>query len=169
MLDDAPLPTSYGVEEIVALPIDPTSTLVYWETRRAPEGTVLELEITDVTGARQTRTMPIASRVGRHVARDLPAGATIVARLGARAEVSSSPLASTSAVTPRGAPSPRVARAFSRLEGDHVVALRAPMPPRVELLLALADVAPPSSTTSSPRRLGGASEAMPPGSSELAR
>jgi hypothetical protein len=35
MLDDAPLPERYDVDECVALPVDPTTLFVYWEMREA--------------------------------------------------------------------------------------------------------------------------------------
>src|ERR1019366_5562545 len=33
MLDDAPLPTRYDVDECVAIPVDPRTLYVYWEVR----------------------------------------------------------------------------------------------------------------------------------------
>ena len=38
MLDDAPLPLRYGVDECVALAVDPTTLYVYWEARPATIG-----------------------------------------------------------------------------------------------------------------------------------
>lgn len=35
MLDDAPFPARYNVDECVAMAVDPTTVYVYWETRRA--------------------------------------------------------------------------------------------------------------------------------------
>jgi hypothetical protein len=66
MLDDAPLPPRYDVDECVALPITPSSLFVYWEIREATllhlrsegEATVV-LEIVTVT---PTWDGPITSR-----------------------------------------------------------------------------------------------------------
>lgn len=175
MLDEAPLPRSYGVEEVVALPIDPTTALVYWETRRAPAETVVELEVVDAAGVRSTRTLPLGSAFGQHVARGLPAGATVVARLGARHDVAAAPRASATLTTPVNVQSARVARDFSRVEERGVVPLRAAPSPRFALSLELAAATPApaasrssaslSAPSASPTKVGGSSEALaaPPG------
>lgn len=160
MLDEVPLPSSYGVEEVVAMPVDPTTALIYWETRRAPADTVIELELLHASGHRESRTIPVGAAIGEYVARGLPSGAKVTAKLGARRDMFSVPRAVASVATPPRFPSPRLARGVARFQGDRFVAVRPVESKRMVLTLALADAAPRPAPPAPhrPQIVGGSSE-----------
>jgi hypothetical protein len=96
-LDDDPLPRCYGVDECVAIPIDPTTLFTYWEIR---EATLLHLRhqrsdgvvalrafivTADWSGPRSfTRDIDVREPIGEWVIRDLPAGAVVRVAVGWR-------------------------------------------------------------------------------------
>jgi hypothetical protein len=97
MLDDAPLPTKYDVDECVAIPIDPRTVYVYWEVRERtldyvraerPEGTIaLRVVVVVPTwdGPRSSvRDHDVHTTLGDFVVHDLPAGCVVRAAIGYR-------------------------------------------------------------------------------------
>jgi hypothetical protein len=128
MLDDAPLPPRYDVDECVAIPVDPTTLYVYWEAREAtlaavrraaPSGS-LALRIVVIVptwdGPRsRTQDVPIDSSLGDWFVRDLPAGCVVRAAIGWKhGEAFESIAHSPSLETPPGSPSPLVADVLVR-------------------------------------------------------
>jgi hypothetical protein len=97
MLDDAPLPQRYGVDECVALAVDPYTLLVYWEIS---EGTLTELRAREAepaieirviavepswTGPKSTvRDRRVASAFGELFLDGLPSGSVVRAAVGVR-------------------------------------------------------------------------------------
>lgn len=128
MLDDRPLPTRYDVDECVAIPVDPQTVYVYWETRdatldafrasRADGALTLRLVIVVPTwdGPRlASRDVPVSAQIGDCFVRDLPQGCVVRAAIGWKAGDEFSPLAHSPALeTPPGAPSPIVAEGLVR-------------------------------------------------------
>jgi hypothetical protein len=131
MLDDTPLPTRYDVDECVAIPVDPTTLYVYWESRAAtldhlrasqPAGAAgaLCLRIVAVEptwdGPRSTtRDVPVDATLGDWFARDLPLGCVVRAAIGWKSGLEFAPIAHSPALeTPPGAPSPIVADVLVR-------------------------------------------------------
>jgi hypothetical protein len=97
MLDDAPLPTKYDVDECVAIPIDPRTVYVYWEVRERtldyvraerPGGTIaLRVVVVVPTwdGPRSSvRDHDVHATLGDYVVHDLPAGCVVRAAIGYR-------------------------------------------------------------------------------------
>jgi hypothetical protein len=97
MLDDAPLPPKYDVDECVAIPIDPRTLYVYWEVRdrtldyvraERPGGTVaLRVVVVVPTweGPRSSvRDHDVHATLGDYVVHDLPAGCVVRAAIGYR-------------------------------------------------------------------------------------
>ncbi len=79
MLDDVPLPERYGVDEVVILPVDPTTALLYWEIASGREA-ILRV-IARVGGEVTVReVLPIAS-IGETYVYGLPAGAMLMAEI----------------------------------------------------------------------------------------
>jgi hypothetical protein len=123
MLDDAPLPTRYDVDECVAIPVDPRTLYVYWEVRERtleyvraarPGGTVaLRIVVIVPTwdGPRSSvRDLDVHAMVGDHFARDLPAGCVVRVAIGNRHGDAFIAIAHSPALdTPPGAPSPLIA------------------------------------------------------------
>ena len=128
MLDDAPLPPRYDVDECVAIPVDPRTLYVYWEVRDRTldyirssrrDGTIaLRVVVVVPTwdGPRSSvRDHDVHATLGDFVVRDLPAGSVVRAAIGYRmgdtfvAIAHSPPLE-----TPPGAPSPLVADVLVR-------------------------------------------------------
>jgi hypothetical protein len=97
MLDDAPLPSFYDVDEVVLMPVDPTTVFIYWEVRpstaaeakaQAPEGKLV-LRILAVTASEAgpqlaMRDVDVPALVGDWVVHDLPVGAVLRAAVGWR-------------------------------------------------------------------------------------
>ena len=133
MLDDAPLPPRYDVDECVAIPVDPRTLYVYWEVRAStlrelqathPEGRLaLRLVVVEPSwdGPRSTvRDLDLDAPLGDHVARDLPAGCVVRAAVGWKTGETLTSIAHSPALeTPAGAPHPTAATTLVRwtLEG----------------------------------------------------
>jgi hypothetical protein len=90
MLDEEPLPASYGVDEVVLMPVDPTTAYVYFEIQpetladlslSQPGGT-LELRVASPQGAVGVRSWPLPGASGDLFLRELPAGVFLGAELG---------------------------------------------------------------------------------------
>ena len=119
MLDDAPLPTKYDVDECVAIPVDPQTLFVYWEVRdrtlehlvAARAGGVLALRVLVVSPswdgpATTVRDVDVASPLGDWFVRGLPMGAVVRAAIGWRVGDLFVPVAHSPALeTPAGGPS----------------------------------------------------------------
>jgi hypothetical protein len=128
VLDDAPLPTHYDVDECVAIPVDPRTLYVYWEVRERtleyvrltrPEGrialrTVVVLPTWD--GPRSTvRDDEVHGMLGDMFVRDLPPGCVVRAAIGWKhGDVFLAIAHSPALETPPGAPSPLVADVLVR-------------------------------------------------------
>ncbi len=95
MLDDAPLPERYDVDEAVVMPVDPTTAFVYWELREAtlaqarrlaPQGRLairLFVETATWQGAvSSTRDIITEATVGDYFVFGLPEGAVLRASIG---------------------------------------------------------------------------------------
>ena len=120
MLDDAPLPSRYDVDECVAIPVDPRTLYVYWEVRDAtleallaaqPDGRlVLRLAVFEPTweGPRSTaRDQELLAPLGDTFARELPAGCVVRAAIGWKSGDTFASVAHSPALeTASGAPSP---------------------------------------------------------------
>ena len=128
MLDDAPLPTRYDVDECVAIPIDPRTLYVYWEVRERtldyvraerPGGT-LALRVVVVVptwdGPRSSvRDHDVHATLGDYVVHDLPAGCVVRAAIGYRHGDAFVSIAHSPALdTPPDGPSPLVADVLVR-------------------------------------------------------
>ena len=128
MLDDAPLPPRYDVDECVAIPVDPTTLYVYWEVREdtidhvrvTRPGGVLALRVVVVVptwdGPRSTvRDHDVHASLGELFVRDLPAGCVVRAAIGYRRGDAFVAIAHAPALeTPPDSPSPQVASALVR-------------------------------------------------------
>ncbi len=128
MLDDAPLPPKYDVNECIAIPVDPTTLFVYWEVRdqtrehleKARPGGVLALRVLVIVptwdGPRTTvRDHDVGASLGDWFVRGLPIGAVVRAAVGWRVgdlfvSISHSPALET----PPGEPSQAVADGLMR-------------------------------------------------------
>ncbi|MGH7281694.1 MAG: DUF4912 domain-containing protein [Polyangiaceae bacterium] len=95
MLDDAPLPPKYDVDECVAIPVDPRTMFVYWEIRddtlsrlqRSRPGGFVALRVLVIEptwdGPRTTsREVEVHAQLGDWFIRDLPPGAVVRAAIG---------------------------------------------------------------------------------------
>jgi hypothetical protein len=123
MLDDAPLPTRYDVDECVAIPVDPETLYVYWEVRertieymRATRpGGAIALRVVIVTptwdGPRSSvRDHDVHATLGDYFVRGLPAGCVVRAAVGWKVGESFLSIAHSAALeTPPGMPSPLLA------------------------------------------------------------
>jgi hypothetical protein len=129
MLDDAPLPTRYDVDECVAIPVDPRTLYVYWEVREqtlaivrsgtTPAGAIALRVIVIVPtwdGPRSsTRDHDVHSTLGDYFITDLPAGSVVRAAIGLRCGELFVPIAHSPPLeTPPGGPSPLVADVLVR-------------------------------------------------------
>jgi hypothetical protein len=128
MLDDAPLPTRYDVDECVAIPVDPTTIYVYWEVRvrsldylrSARPGGALALRAIVITptwdGPRSTvRDYDVGLTLGDFFVRELPGGCVVRVAIGLRHADAFVPIAHSPALeTPAGAPHPLLAPALVR-------------------------------------------------------
>ncbi len=129
MLDDAPFPSRYGVDECVAMAVDPTTVYVYWETkpksveraRRAMRRSggddaqstlrVLVVQPSDAGPRVSTRDFDIIDlEYGEWFVRDLPAGSVVRAAVGVRSGERFLPIAHTVDVeAPPASPSNAIA------------------------------------------------------------
>jgi hypothetical protein len=128
MLDDAPLPTRYDVDECVAIPVDPRTLYVYWEVRERtldyvraerPDGTIVLRVLVVVPtwdGPRSSvRDHDVHATLGDYVVHDLPAGCIVRAAIGYRHGDAFVSIAHSPALdTPAGGPSPLVADVLVR-------------------------------------------------------
>jgi hypothetical protein len=128
VLDDAPLPTRYDVDECVAIPVDPRTLYVYWETRERtleylrvtrPDGEIaLRIVVVVATwdGPRSNvRDEDVRVTLGDFFVRDLPPGSVVRAAIGWKHGDAFLPIAHSPALeTPPGAPSPLVADVLVR-------------------------------------------------------
>lgn len=126
MLDDAPFPARYDVDECVAMAVDPTTIYVYWETRRQSieraqrvikgeaKSTlrVLVVEPSDKGPHVHNRDFDVIDlEYGEWFVRDLPAGSIVRAAIGVRTGERFLPIAHTLDVeAPWASPSKTVAR-----------------------------------------------------------
>jgi hypothetical protein len=128
VLDDAPLPTRYDVDECVAIPVDPRTLYVYWEIR---ERTIEYVRVTRPRGAIALRMVIIVptwdgprssvrdhdagATLGDFFVRDLPPGCVVRAAIGWKHGDAFLPIAHSPALeTPPGGPSPLVADVLVR-------------------------------------------------------
>jgi hypothetical protein len=132
MLDDAPLPPRYDVDECVAISVDPTTLYVYWEVRaltldyvRATRpGGVVALRIVVIVptwdGPRSNaRDHDVHQMLGDFFVRDLPAGCVVRAAIGYRVGDVFVPIAHSAALeTPPGSPSLLVSESLVRWTTD---------------------------------------------------
>jgi hypothetical protein len=128
MLDDAPLPTRYDVDECVAIPVDPRTLYVYWEVRertldyvRAERpGGVITLRVVVIIptwdGPRSSvRDHDVHATLGDYVVHDLPDGCVVRSAIGYRHGEAFVAIAHSPALeTPAGGPSPLVADVLVR-------------------------------------------------------
>ena len=128
MLDDAPLPTRYDVDECVAITVDPRTLYLYWEVRETtlalvrgthPDGSLaLRIVVIEPTwdGPRSsTRDQRVEQPLGDFFSRHLPAGCIVRAAIGWMAGEAFAPIAHSQALeTPPGGPSPLLASVLMR-------------------------------------------------------
>ena len=128
MLDDAPLPPKYDVDECVAIPVDPRTMFVYWEIRdetlarlqrSRPGGYVaLRVLIIEATwdGPRTTsRDVEVHAQLGDWFIRDLPPGAVVRAAIGWQTADAFVPVTHSPALEAQpNSPSPLLADALVR-------------------------------------------------------
>jgi hypothetical protein len=128
VLDDAPLPTHYDVDECVAIPVDPQTLYVYWEVRQRtleyirvtrPHGTIaLRMVVVVPTwdGPRSNvRDHDVGIPLGDFFVRDLPPGCVVRVAIGWKHGDAFLPIAHSPALeAPPGAPSPLVADVLVR-------------------------------------------------------
>lgn len=129
MLDDAPLPARYDVDECVAIPVDPTTLYVYWEARDATlaklrgarDGGRLVLRVLVVVPtwdgpSTSVRDFEVGGETGDYFVRDLPKGCVARAAIGWRdgAGTFESIAHSAALETPPGRPSAFVAEDLVR-------------------------------------------------------
>src|SRR5579883_1333926 len=117
VLDDAPLPTRYDVDECVAIPVDPRTLYVYWEVRERtlehirasrPQGTIaLRIVVVLPTWEGPQSSVQdhdVSGTVGDFFAHGLPPGCVVRAAVGWRSAGAFLPIAHSPALeTPPGA------------------------------------------------------------------
>jgi hypothetical protein len=97
MLDDAPLPQRYDVDECIAVPVDPTTLLVYWEVRKqtrnylekthGPGDLVLRAVVVQPTwdGPKtELRDIVVTAEIADFYVRNLPEDAVVRVAVGYR-------------------------------------------------------------------------------------
>lgn len=128
VLDDAPLPPRYDVDECVAIPVDPKTLYVYWEVRERTLGYVRASRPEGALGIRVVVVVPTwegprlsvrdceaTAPVGDLFVRDLPPGSVVRAAIGWRHGDAFVPMAHSPALeTPPDSPSPLVADVLVR-------------------------------------------------------
>jgi hypothetical protein len=128
LLDDAPLPPRYDVDECVAIPVDPRTLYVYWEVRERtleyigiarPDGTiVLRVLVVEPTweGPRSiVRDHQVGATLGDLFVRDLSPGCVVRTAIGWKHGDVFMPIAHSPALeAPPGAPSPLLADVLVR-------------------------------------------------------
>lgn len=138
MLDDAPLPPRYDVDECVAIPVDPTTLYVYWEAREStfatvrrasPQGSLILRVVVIVPtwdGPRsRTQDIPIDASLGDRFVRDLPPGSVVRTAIGWKHGEAFDAIAHSPALeTPPGSPSPLVADVLVRWTPSGAVRVR---------------------------------------------
>jgi hypothetical protein len=180
MLDDAPLPPRYDVDECIAIPVDPTTLYVYWEIRQRtldylratrPGGTVALRAVVIVPtwdGPRSSvRDHDVHAELGDYFVRDLPGGCVVRVAVGYRqGEAFVAVAHSPSLETPPGAPAPVVADVLVRwtLQGAVPVTRRDPDAPSIER--AVRRIRRGAGSLMDPERHPEAQESAPQGSSE---
>jgi hypothetical protein len=132
MLDDAPLPTHYDVDEVVLMPVDPATVFFYWEVREAtraaaaavaPDGRLV-LRILAVTPSPSgpelsMRDVALPSLVGDWLVRDMPVGAVLRAAVGWRRNTAFEPLSVAMELTaPPNRPASESAHQLARFGAD---------------------------------------------------
>ena len=135
MLDDAPLPPKYDVDECVSLPVDPETLFVYWEVREELLAKVAEARGEGVLSLRAlvvepgwhgprtwSRDHDVFSPVGDYFLRELPKGAVVRVAVGYRTPSAFVPLAHSPLLAlPRREPVERLATALVRWTPEGVV------------------------------------------------
>jgi hypothetical protein len=138
VLDDAPLPPRYDVDECVAIPVDPRTLYVYWEVRQRtldylrstrPDGTIsLRLVIVVPTwDGPQTgvRDHDVGIALGDHFAESLSPGSVVRVAIGWKHGAAFVPIAHSPALeTPPGGPSPLVADVLVRWTPEGLAPVR---------------------------------------------
>jgi hypothetical protein len=134
--EDAALPERYGVDEIVAVAVDPRTIYLYWEVRpttlaharaRTPEGW-LALRVATVTASWEgplvdARDLRVDALYGDRFLRDVQPGSNVRVSVGWRSDAAFEPFAIGTEVTaPRAVPVETVAQEVARWEADPVVA-----------------------------------------------
>jgi Domain of unknown function (DUF4912) len=136
LLEEPPLPERYGVDEIVAIAVDPRTIYLYWEVRpttlahaRAvrPEGQ-LSVRVASVIASWEgpvvdTRDLHVDALYGDRFLRDVQPGSNVRVSVGWLSAGSFEPFAVGSEVTaPRAVPVESVAQEVARWEAEPVVA-----------------------------------------------
>jgi hypothetical protein len=138
MLDDAPLPPFYDVDECVAIPVDPHTLYIYWEAR---ETTLAPLRAAYPSGALALRLVVVVPtwdgpqssvrdhdvpvKLGDFFARGLPSGSVVRVALGWKSGDVFLPIAHSAALeTPPDSPSPILAEVLVRWTPEESVPVR---------------------------------------------
>lgn len=135
MLDDAPLPPKYDVDECVSIPVDPETLFVYWEVREELLAKVAEARGEGVLALRAlvvepgwhgprtwSRDHDVFSPVGDYFLRELPKGAVVRVAVGYRTASAFVPLAHSPLLAlPRRDPVEKLATALVRWTPEGVV------------------------------------------------
>ena len=128
MLDDAPLPSKYDVDECIVIPVDPRTMFAYWEMRddtraqlqkNRPGGhlslRVLIIEPTWDGPRTSQRDHQVGTTLGDWFIRDLPTGCVVRAAVGWRNGEVFMPVAHSPALEVHpSAPSPVIAESLVR-------------------------------------------------------
>jgi hypothetical protein len=151
MLDDAPLPPYYDVDECVAIPVDPRTVYVYWEAREAtlaavtaasPGGGLVLRAVVVVASWDGPRTSThdheVGARLGDFFVRDLPAASVVRVAIGWKSAAGFLPIAHSPALeTPPDSPSPLVADVLVRWTPDGTVPVQPTDPDAAGIARAL--------------------------------
>ncbi len=137
MLDDAPLPPKYDVDECIVIPVDPRTMFAYWEMRddtrahleKSRPGGHLSLRVLIIEptwdGPRtRQRDHQIGTTLGDWFIRDLPTGCVVRAAVGWRNGEMFMPVAHSPALEVHpSAPSPIIAESLVRWTPQGSVAI----------------------------------------------
>ena len=154
MLDDAPLPVRYGVDEAVVMVVDPTTAYLYWEVRpetvarlreRAPQGRlVVRLEL-EIDGATVYRHVYPEAEMGDVFLERLPDGAILRASLGFLDPRGFFPVAEgQETATPPATRTDHLSATLASWSREHTALLPPPLPAALALSIALAHTTDPS-------------------------